>query len=362
MRHTTCIVLGVALSLCIGHPCFGQHANSVDEVLPAASVQPEPGALARWVDVQSCSLSFRDKAFRPYTTEVGPWYNQVQYSANIGWSFKVDSRDRFTLDFVAATGRAFISGWNNTGVGPYSQSWKFFVRQASASARPVRGVELRYGGLGVMRGDWSDITDLSNNGYLMGERVRITRPDTLFFDEVSTTAGALKDLDNPDVFARFHRLNEVNYYQVVLAKRVAHNVRLSGGYDSYDGTGVLHQAIKVTLHHRRNEDSVTFENYERLGGTAAWGFALIVQGTISRVSLSGGVSSVDKDFVPLNSERLGRGHRVFVVASHPIWHELSFNLAGTKSFRNTFPIAYETRLDAYVSYDVAKALRHIGVF
>lgn len=313
--------------------------------------------------MQSGVVSIRDKSFTPYTTAIGPWANQVQYSATFNWSFQFDPDGKYKLNFSAGTGRGFVGSWSNTGIGSDNRAWKFFVRQLNFAATPLPGVELQYGGLGFVRGDWTDITDVSSNGYLMGERVRIKRPDKFFFDEISLSGGALKDLDNPDVFDRFRRLDELNYYEFVLTKSVGNNVSFSGGYDSLNGVDLLHQAVKIKLNKLALADSVLFENYQRLSSTQAWGFGLTFQKTLFlRWSLSGGMSSVDRDFVPLNSERLGRGRRVFLISTVPIWRELSFVASGTKAFNNNFPIAYEKRFDVGFTYNVQKVLKHARLF
>jgi hypothetical protein len=351
-------ILGVAPTLCLAVSLFGQHTDSAVHNSAADKSQAQPGVLSRWLDLQSATLSFRDKAFTPYTTIVEPWTNQVQYSALFAWRFKFDSKEKFQLGFAAGTGRYFTSSWLNTGIGPY-------LRQLYFMATPARGLEFQYGGFGFVRGDWTSITDFTDNGYLMGERVRIRRPDKVFFDEISITAAALKDLQNPDVFDRFHHLDKVNYFQGFVTKKVTGSISLSGGYDAFTGYQLLHQAVKVSLKNKKMPlaDTILFENYQQLNGETSWGFGLTLQKTLfSRLELTGGVSSIGQDFVPLNSERLGRGHRVYLSSSYRVWRELSISAIGTKAFALDFPISYEKRFDVWITYDLAKALKRAHLF
>lgn len=358
-------MLGVTLSLCLAIPLLGQQTDSTANNSQVNSPIPS-GLFSRWVDLQNAAASFRDKAFTPYTTTVEPWGNQVQYSGSMAWRFKFDSKGQYQLGFFAGTGRHFYSSWLNSGIGPQNFLGDFYLRQLYFVATPTHGLELQHGGFGFIRGDWTDITDFSNNGYLMGERVRVSRPDKFFFDEISGTAGALKDLDNPDVFDRFHHLDEINYVQAILVKKASEAVSLSGGYDSYDGTKLLHQAVKVNIRNKKKmplADTILFEDYQRLNDNPAWGFGLTLQKTLfSRWLLVGGVTSVDRDFAPLNSEKLGRGRRYYIGSSYPIWHELSFVAFATKAFTLNFPLAYEKRFEMGITYDVQKALKRAHLF
>jgi hypothetical protein len=363
MRAGSRFILGAALLLCVALPSFGQQTDPTVDLLHSSNGQVQSGLLSRWFDMQSGIVGIRNKSFVPYSTKGGPWISQIHYSASFSWSFKFDPKGNYKLNFAAGTGKGFVGSWNNTGVGHDAFVRKFFLRQLSLAAMPLPGLELQYGGFGTVRGDWTDITDLNNNGFLMGERIRIRRPDKFFFDEISLTGGALTDIDNPDVFDRFRRLDKLNYYQCFVVKRIGENVSLSGGYDSYYGDDLLHQAVEITIKNLPVADSILFENYERLNNLPAWGFGLTFQKTLfSRWLLSAGVSSVERYFVPLNSERLGRGHKIYFLSRYPIWRELSFVVSGTKAFNIDFPLAFGERFDVSFTYDVQKALKHAHLF
>jgi hypothetical protein len=363
MRAGSRFVLGAALLFYVAMPSFGQQTDPAVDPLHSSNGQVQSGALSRWFDMQSGTVGIRNKAFIPYTTEAGSWTSQVHYSISFSWSFKFDPKGNYKLNFAAATGKGFVGSWNNTGIGHDPFVRKFFLRQLSLDATPLRGLELQYGGLGTVRGDWTDITDLNNNGFLMGERIRIRRPDKFFFDEISLTGAALTDIDNPNVFDRFRRLDKLNYYQCFVIKRIRENVSLSAGYDSYYGVDLLHQAVNITIHNLRVADTILFENYERINNMPAWGFGLTFQKTLfSRWFLSGGVSSVERYFVPLNSERLGRGHKIYFLSRYPIWRELSFVVSGTKAFKIDFPLSFAERFDVSFTYDVQKALKRAHLF
>src|SRR5205085_9959934 len=134
---------------------------------------------------------------------------------------------RYSLSAVASNGSTFIAGWNLRGINGRSSN-RVFLKQLFVTAKPHSGAELQYGGLGIVRGESSEITSYDNDGYLMGQRLTLS-PGRIV-DELTATAGYLGDFRSPSVARRWHRLSEVNYGQVLVRKRLTDHMTATADF------------------------------------------------------------------------------------------------------------------------------------
>jgi hypothetical protein len=338
-------------------PLWAQQSQSPLPNTPIADPVPSP-PLSRWLNIQLGLLAARFKAAKSSEQIV---IKQLQYNFQTVGQFKFEPEGRWGLNFAAGTGRAFTFSWNPTGVGTGNLATNVYLKQLYLLASPYRGVELHFGGIGFNRGVSTEYTSYSNNGYMMGERIRLKFPRRLFFDEVSVTTAYLGDVITPNVFRRFDRLSQINYQQFLIAKGVNKRVALSADYTSHEGVRVLRQAVKVNLKGFRYADNFLFENYQRLNANPDWGWSFILQKEFSRINLAGGFASIDKDYGPWNSDQLGRGRRVFISHRISLWREFGLAAFFTQAFANDFPVANHTRFDFILTYDFQKALHRAGV-
>jgi hypothetical protein len=167
-------------------------------IIPSSSQRMAPTLkpLARWIDVQTGTAATR---FRFTETSSGVvTQDQQQHSEQIKARVKVDASGAYAIGFALGTGDQFVRGWNNTAVGtavgtPDSYASNVFVKQLFASAAPAKGLEIQTGGLGIVKGENTEITSYDNDGYIVGERVSIKRPGTFHVDELSVTMAYLGD-------------------------------------------------------------------------------------------------------------------------------------------------------------------------
>jgi hypothetical protein len=324
-----------------------------------AGQRDAPGLLARWVDLQAGNLALDYKRAEP-TAE--PWYYQLQYRFLIRGLVKLDKRARYSVGFRVSTGNAFTFSWNNTSAGVGDFEKYVNLKEFYFSASPWKHVEFQFGGGAISRGESTETTGYSNNGYLMGERVSLRYPEKFFFDEISATGAYLGDPDKPGVFQRLHRLGSMNYHQFLVAKKVGVHFSASADYTFQDGVDTLREALKVMLNRNPWLDSVVFENYERLNRQSAWGCALWGQKSLNpRLTLLGGYVNIDKDYLNWNSDRMGKGRRMYVSATYSIWREFSVAGYATRAFLNDFPVHTQTRFDLIVLYDIQKALKRASI-
>lgn len=227
-----------------------------------------------------------------------------------------------------------------------NEGWNLYFRQFYFSAKPVSGIEVQYGGIGINRGVNTEMTSYDDDGYMVGSRVSFKRPKNLFFDEVSFTYGYLGDFFKPNFFRRKTRLNEHNYHQILVRKQIGGRAEFSGDYSAQDGVDMTREAIKLNIKETKVLDWVRFETYQRIGtndfGSSGVfkpgkGFAVQAEKVIKRkVSVGGGYSQIDRDYTALqpgarpfgyaiNGDRTGLGNRFFGYAKYQFAPEVSFD-------------------------------------
>jgi hypothetical protein len=349
------LVLGSAIPVC------GQTAQSAAQNSASQGDQsPAPaGPLSRWLELKTGTLGFRYK--RAATSDC-PWVYQVQYQFQTRGRLKFDREGRYSAGFRLSTGNVFSFSWNSTGAGAGDPSMRVYLKELYFLAAPWKSLEIQFGGIGINRGESTEITSYSNNGYLVGERIIIRRPDKLFFDEISATGAYLGDQESPEVMGRFHRLSSMNYHQFLVAKRISRRFSFSADYTFQDGTETLRQGFKVYPPRVPFLDYVLFENYQRLDSLPAWGWALSIQKNLSQhLSLTGGFVDIDQDYPNWNADRLGKGKRVFIAANYNFWREFSAIVFAGKAFANDFPVINAARFDLILSYDFLRALQRANL-
>lgn len=135
-------------------------------------------------------------------------------------------------------------------------------RQLYFDAKPVHGLELQYGFIGINRGDNSEITSYDDDGYMDGGRLIVRKPNYLFFDELSATYGYLGDITTPDVIDRYQHLDKFNYHQFLLRKKITKWLDVSADY-TWQIAHTLREAAYVKTKPVKIADAVRVELYQR---------------------------------------------------------------------------------------------------
>lgn len=346
-------LLGAAL-LASSAAVFAQSAPTVAPVAPPAA------PTSRWFDLQTATLSARYRFVDDSASHTV--YNQVQDKELFRGMFKIDAEGDYGVVVQAGSGPSFTSSWNETGIGTGAPRTNLYVKQFYFTAKPVEGVELQYGGLGINRGVSTEITSYDNDGYVVGERATVRRPKALYFDEVSVTYGYLGDLAQPSVFDRFHRLNSSNYHQFLVSKSFGKRATVSADYTFAGGVETLRQAARFDVKESKVLDSARFEVYERTDVAKDAGFAVTVEKKIDRLTLGGGFADIDPNYGGLNGDFYNRGRRVFVTASEKLPAGFSLNAFYGRAVGNAFAVTNRDRCDVFVSYDLVPALHKLGHF
>jgi hypothetical protein len=320
---------------------------------------PERGKFSRWLHLQNVSLSTRYNFVENSADAVTS--NQGQYQIAVKGAFQFDSAGKFTVQSGLFSGNRFSGGWNGTGWGNTPLRTNTYLKQLYFSAKPFQGLDFQYGSLYFNQGVNTEITGYDYDGYLVGERVRLNRPKNVFFDELSVTYGFVGDFDRPSVGKRLHRLEQSNYHQFLVAKKISEQVFLSADYTSEAGIHTLRQAVRMQAHKLRVLDVLHFENYQVVGLDVGYGFAAYGEKKLhSRVSVGGGYAQHDR--AALYSDRFAAGKRIFVNLQLELTSEFSISTAWTEAIHNDLASSPRTRFDVALNYDLLHSLRRARLF
>lgn len=353
------LLLGTSLALGVAAPALAQTAGPSRPLYadadqsPRDTLPPPLGrhTIARWIDVQAATLGlvYRriDNGQHVHTLDA------LQWAPTLRGRVRFDAADRYALHFGIQGGRAFRLSWNGTGVGSQDFMHDLPLRHLYVSATPRAGVALQAGSLTVQRGESSEITTVDNDGYVMGERVVLTRRAGLFFDEIAVTNAWLGDDAAPSVFDRAARLDDRNYRQLVVTRRLSSGAALSAEYTAHAGRRTLRQALALRMPARLGVDLVRLEQYERVRPDRAYGVAVVAEKTLSHgVRVGGGVASVDTRYGRWNGDRYDVGEHVFGQVSAPVLGYLSLVGFYGRELHATPSTANLNRIDVQATYDV----------
>jgi len=343
-------------------------ANAAPEgqvvIVPSSQqLTPMLSSLSRWIDLQTGMLRGR---FKYLETSTGAVTNdQLQHSEQIKGRVKLDAPGAYAMNFGLSTGDTFVRSWNNTAFGtPNGYTSNLFLKQLFGSAAPVRGLEIQGGGIGIVRGENSEITSYDNDGYLVGERVSVRRPGALHVDELSVTVGYLGDSKTVSLWPRIHRFGEINYYQVLASKRFGDHVASSADVTTVAGATTVRNAFALNtpqLAELHGPSSVRFEQYARFNDSA-YGYAISAERVLAtRFTLTGGVADVDKNYGGLNSDRFDVGRRWFTIDTISIGHELSVQFFYHHSLNNSYVLRNRQGFETVLIYNLLNDLRHSRV-
>jgi len=324
-----------------------------------SAITPAEGTISRWFELETASISSRYH----FLGNLGGARTATsnQYQITFKGQFNFDKGGRYNLKSGFFSGNSFTSGWNRSGWGSGTAQSNLFLKQLLFSAMLASGVEVQYGGLYFDRGQSTEVTSHDYDGYLVGERITLSRRRNLYFDEVSITYGFLGDFNRPDVFGRLHRLGHSNYHEFGVTKKIGNEqIRTSASYAYEEGKEVLRQAIKIRTPVLRLIDSFLFEDYERVSPDPAYGFGVYGEKQLRpRVSAGGGFAQIDRN--GLNSDRFLQGKRVYLNVHFRLTPEFVL-IAGATQAVSAPPGLPRTRFDMAFEYDVLHLLRKTGLF
>lgn len=333
------------------------NSSATPEASPTPVVEPW---LKRWFGLDTFVLSTRYKFVR---TENGhTTANVQQYQVIARAKFKFDANGRYSINAGLSTGNSLTVGWNNTGVGTGDLQTNLYLKQMFFDAKPTKGLEVQVGGLGVNRGENTEITSYDNDVYIMGERVSIRLPKHLYFDEVSATNAFIGDSSHPSVFQRFHRLGKANYHQFLVRKQASKQVSFSADYTFDSGGDTFHEALRIKVPKSHLFDLFLFENYQRVSPDRGYGFGAYAEKALNmRFTLNGGFTRIDRPM--LNGDPFPPGKRLYFGGTYKLSRELSVNSILIRGVGHMpTPQTPRTRFDLILTYNVLETLHRHRIF
>ena len=304
---------------------------------------------APWLDLQSATVAVR---YRMTENQLGSRaQNWSDHHQGLKLRLKLDRAARYSLTAVALNGSSFIAGWNLRGLGGHSSN-RLFLKQLFVTAKPHGGVEFQYGGLGIVRGESSEITSYDNDGYLVGQRLTL-------FDQLTMTAGYLGDFQTPSVTRRWRRLSDVNYGKVLVKRKLTDRLTATADFTSDNGERTLRQG--VAIHPATIVDLIRLEAYERVSGPGAVGGAIALERPFGRTRFAASFASVDNRYRPVNGDRYGRGRRLSLTNTTDLGHDVSLQVFLTRALDHDIAMPNRTRLDVLLRFELAPALRQMAL-
>jgi hypothetical protein len=322
------------------------------------SLAPD-GKLYRWLDLQAASVGtqyvFAKNGLGVSTAD------QQQYQVAIRGRFKLDAKGRFGINAGLYTGANFIAGFDNTGLGMGKAQSNLYLKHLYLSAVPLDGVEVQYGSLDIWHDQSTDITGYGYNGYVDGERVSIKRPRELFFDDISVAYGYVGDFNSPNAIGRLHRLKQSSFHRFMLKKNISERAWISTDYAFQSGIQTWREAIRIRVTELRVIDTFHTEIYEVSHILPGYGFAAYGEkAVLSRFVVGGGYADIDRTM--LNSDRFGRGKRLFLTAKIPLNEAVGILMFATQATDHNASNIPQQRLDIGFYYNFLYHLRKTGIF
>jgi hypothetical protein len=258
--------------------------------------------LCRWVDLRQATFTNRYRWVKSSNALFET--NQTQQQQVYDMQFKADKKARVTLNARFTSGYWFTRSFAESGWGKQwnnEKGWSVFPRHFWLSVKPMEGVEIQTGGLNINYGEATEATYYDNDGFITGHRLKIKRPDKLWFDELSATFAYIGDYYTPNFFSRGDRLNNVNYVQYLGAKK-AGPISASFAYTRHEIWAMYHEAVRLDTRPSKFIDAVRVEFYQRpTRPDPGYGFGVSIEKTVkNRLFVSTGYAEQDYNYNILN--------------------------------------------------------------
>jgi hypothetical protein len=333
-----------------------------DKTGPAVAAKPTPTPpinpkVKRWFDLDAFTVSTRYRFLKANNgSTVG---NAQQYQLAVRGRFKFDRKGRYSVVAGLYTGNSINGGWNNTGWGTGDAQSNLYLKQLYFDAKPIKPLQIQYGGIPINNGENTEITGYDNDAYITGGRVVLRLPKRVYFDEVSVIYAHFGELNRPSVFHRFQHLDESNYHQFLVRKQVNKRVGFSADYTFENGLDTLRQAVKFKVPESHILDTVLFENYQRVSPNRGYGFGLTGEKAITKkLTVNGGFARID--IAMFNGDRYPRGNRIYAGGIYKFNREFSL---GSVIIQGVGPLAtpttHRTRFELIFTYNVLETLHRL---
>ena len=353
------LAFACVLMLTLGGVVHGQPASvavptSTPVVVPGLTDKTAVERFKRWFEIDTLATSLRYRLVRDENGVTTG--NGVSWDLDLRAHFNFDKKGKYNLYIGVFTGDNIIGGWNNTGIGTGEPEPKPYLKRLFFNAKPVDGIEVRVGGLGMINVG-TEITGYDNDAYMTGQRFFVRKAKKAYFDEIMVSHGYLGDYETPNVLNRLKRLSKSNYRQFLVRKTLNKHVSFAAEYTFEGGQDFMRQAVNFTLPKSQFLDSVRFENYQRLDPDAGYGFNIFGNKEIYKnLAVGAGFTRIDK--LMINADRFPPGNRIYASMDWKLTREFSVHSMLIHSL-GTPPLLHpqRTRFDLIFTFNTLETLR-----
>jgi hypothetical protein len=314
---------------------------------PAHAQADEPVRIGRWVTLREAELGVRVRSQRG--SDGAANIERLEHRVAVGGQFAIDQPARRRLVFGAYTGNGYGSGWNASGIGG-TFSPTVYLKHLYAAISIGRHLEVEYGSLYPIPGRSTTTVGYDNDGYLAGQRVRLTKA-TRLFDHITATYAHFGTTGPQQFTGRLSTLWRPNLAQVYVRKELTPGWTVAGDYMAGAGTRTVRLALAGT--NRVGLDTLGIEAYRERARPRGFGFgAHATRSLTPRVSLRIGYGDIDSRQALLSGTEFFDGRRIYAQTEMRVTRGLSGRVLWTQAFANARPIAAARRVEVGLWWNV----------
>ena len=180
------------------------------------------------------------------------------------------------------SGRSFTSSFDYTGVGMNKEYWSFNLKSLFVGQKIGNHLEAQAGGVEYDWGAGTEATYADYDGWLEGYRLRYSGAGKGWMpNRIGITVGYVGDFTQPNVFARFHRMTDENYIQLLALKKLGTR-DVSAEFDSIDSVRYARAAFRWQKLPLVVADDLTVETIGRVSDTDRFGWSSSLFKTLDR--------------------------------------------------------------------------------
>jgi len=244
------------------------------------------------------------------------------------------------------SGRSLAASYDYTGAGLHEAYWSFNLKSLFVGQKLGKHLEAQVGGVEFDQGAGTEATYADNDAWLEGYRLRYTGLGHKGLpDKVSVTVGYIGDFLQPNVFARFPRMGDENYIQVMASRKLGTGRELSAEFDSIQRIRYTREAFRWQKLPVPVVQDLSLETMIRASDNPTFGWSGSLFRSLERKGrarlgafysdMPMGIFLKGQQQVLLNGDSYVLGKRIGPVAKVTPFKDFEISLFGSKRLDNT---------------------------
>ncbi|HTZ96956.1 MAG TPA: hypothetical protein VMB18_11195 [Terriglobales bacterium] len=231
----------------------------------------------------------------------------LMYKVSTVMRLSLIGEDRTYIQWRGESGRSFTSSYDYAGVGLHPGYWSFNMKSLFIGQKIGAHFEAQAGSLEYDRGAGTEATYADNDAWLEGYRLHFTSGGSKYIPDLSATVGYAGDFTQPNMFARFHRMEDENYMQFLADKHFGMNREVSAEMDSIQAIRYTREALHLQKLPLVVVDEMIAETMTRASDNPTFGWSGTLFKTLDRkgrVRLGAFVSDMPKGIFVKDNETI----------------------------------------------------------